>query len=32
MGRGVRAGELKFSPVDKSNKVLLLNSKKYQKM
>ena len=32
MGRGVRDGELKFSPVDKSNKVLLLNSKEYQKM
>ena len=31
-GGGLRDGELKFSPVDKSNKILLLNSKKYQKM
>lgn len=31
MGRRVRDGELKFSPDDKSNKILLLKSKKNHK-
>lgn len=32
MGRGVRDGELKFFPDDKSNKILLLKSKRNQKI